>query len=222
MGPFKAIGSCYRNILNFSGRARRAEYWWFTLFLAIAGLAVQVAFLMAAMGFDLEGALRLDAAALKEMTAPAPELAPWALGIAVGSILFAWLPHLAVTVRRLHDTDRSGWFIFMPFVVAVLTMVGVVALGFGGGTAAMPLVLLLSAVPILAYLWFLVVLCLPGTNGRNRFGPDPVTGRKPREADHPAFAARLEPEEQEALAAQRRAEIKAYYRKNVLPGIQKA
>jgi uncharacterized membrane protein YhaH (DUF805 family) len=50
------------------------------------------------------------------------------------------LPSLAVTVRRLHDQDKSGWWIFITFV------------------------------PFIGGIWFLVLMCLAGTPGPNRFG----------------------------------------------------
>jgi len=53
------------------------------------------------------------------------------------------IPHLAVAVRRLHDQDRSGWL------------------------------LLLGLIPVLGWFALLVLYCLPGTQGSNRYGPDP-------------------------------------------------
>ena len=54
------------------------------------------------------------------------------------------IPHLAVMVRRLHDTDRSGWW------------------------------LLLGLLPLLGGLVLLIFFIIGGTRGPNRFGPDPV------------------------------------------------
>ena len=60
-------------------------------------------------------------------------------------VLALFLPALAVTVRRLHDTNRRGWWYFILFV------------------------------PFIGWIWFLVLLCLKETEGENRFGPDPLT-----------------------------------------------
>jgi len=60
------------------------------------------------------------------------------------------VPSVAVTVRRLHDRDMSGWW-----------YLGVIIVG------AIPFVGFLANIPIL------VLMALPGTLGSNRFGPDP-------------------------------------------------
>ena len=72
---------------------------------------------------------------------PLSILSEWASGVA-GLLLF--LPSLAVAVRRLHDTDRSGWWILLYFL------------------------------PLLGALVLLFFYVTRGTEGRNRFGPDPL------------------------------------------------
>ncbi|PWK59890.1 DUF805 domain-containing protein [Roseicyclus mahoneyensis] len=218
MGPISAVISCYINILNFSGRARRAEYWWFFLFLVLAGMAVQFGFI-AVLWRDPEFIEALqDPVRLNAWLKESDQMLTYTAYAAVAYIVFAWLPQLAVTVRRLHDTNRSGWFFFMPLGVAVLAGIagGIVAAAMGNA-AGLSLMLLILCLPVIASLWFLVVLCLPGTQGTNRFGPDPIKGRKRRTPDHPAFAQAIEPEERAAREAARRAEIAEYYRKNVAP-----
>ena len=79
---------------DFEGRASRSEYWYFVLFniLAYLGLAIVTVVLAGITGFDLLVAV--------------PTL-----------YLFGTLiPGLAVTARRLHDTDRSGWWQLLNFV----------------------------------------------------------------------------------------------------------
>jgi uncharacterized membrane protein YhaH (DUF805 family) len=216
MGPISAVVSCYVNIVNFSGRARRSEYWWFFLFLVLVGIGAQVALGISmlrnpAFAGALQDPVQMQAW-LKQndgflMTSGAGTIA---------YILLGWLPQLSVTVRRLHDTNRSGWFIFMPALVGICAVVASIFMGIGAGDDALPLLLLILSAPAIAYLWFFIVLCLPGTHGTNRFGPDPIKGRKRRAPDHPAFATSADPEERATLEALRRAEIKEYYRKNVL------
>jgi len=92
-----AVRTVFSKYATFSGRARRSEFWWFTLFAIIVYIVVGI----------------IDAAIKNAI-----------LGIIVGLALL--LPSLAVTVRRLHDTGRSGWWILIgliPFVGAIVLLV---------------------------------------------------------------------------------------------------
>jgi uncharacterized membrane protein YhaH (DUF805 family) len=106
---------CY---VDFSGRSRRAEYWWFNLFFVLMFIP----------------AVLIDTFVLDQETGPAQILLVIAL----------LLPGLAVTVRRFHDQDKSGWYILLSFLPFVGTFVQI---------------------------WFMT---RPGTPGRNRFGDDPL------------------------------------------------
>ena len=87
--------NCYTsNYANFKGRARRKEFWSFTLFYYIACAAALVGdFTLGTATDDGEGGIL------------------YALFV-LGSIC----PQLAVTVRRLHDVGRSGWFLLLSIV----------------------------------------------------------------------------------------------------------
>ena len=88
----------------FKGRARRKEYWFFALFNLIVSIVLTVVDYMTGS---------LD-----------PELG---VGLLSGIYSLAILiPSLAVTVRRLHDTDRTGWWVliaFIPFIGAIVLLV---------------------------------------------------------------------------------------------------
>ena len=102
MGFGEAVASCFRNYAKFSGRARRSEFWFFRLFisLVIVGLFLAMEVVFAATG-----------------PRPAPDPAVTFLGLALAIFWLAiFLPDLAVTVRRLHDTDRSGWWYLLLLV----------------------------------------------------------------------------------------------------------
>jgi uncharacterized membrane protein YhaH (DUF805 family) len=223
MGPLKAIASCYLNMFTFSGRARRAEYWWFALFLFLVGLGLQ-GWLVVRMMNDASFMAMIGTEGGAELWfRQNPDMLRTLGFVMLGYVLFAWLPQLAVTVRRLHDTDRSGWYIFMPLVIYLLSVgiaFAITILTAGYGT--MLALVLVTIAPLAASLWFLIVLCLPGTHGTNRFGPDPVPHRKRKPPAHPAFAQQLPDEDRAGLSAQRKAEISDYYRKHVLTSIQKA
>ena len=89
---------CLRNYSNFSGRARRKEYWYFVL--------VQMGLLFIAMVLD---SIIFDA-----------ETGLFYIVVVLG----LFLPSLAVTVRRLHDTSRSGWWFF----ISILPLIGSIIL----------------------------------------------------------------------------------------------
>ena len=88
----QAIASGFQNYVNFTGRAARSAFWFWTLFAVLASI---VSGLIDAMLFS--GA----------------SVSP--LNSLVGLALF--LPGLAVSVRRLHDLDRTGWWLLLLFTV---------------------------------------------------------------------------------------------------------
>lgn len=94
----QAIASGFQNYATFAGRAARSEYWYWTLFAILVGAVAAI----------------LDAAFFPDLDArPLHSLASLAL----------FLPGLAVSVRRLHDIDRTGWWMLI-----VLTVIGLILL----------------------------------------------------------------------------------------------
>lgn len=92
-----AIIKCFMLYAIFSGRAKRAEFWWFFLFCMIVGL----------MGSVIDAGLGLDAAIGGN-------------GVFTTLIQLAtFLPSIAVGSRRLHDTNRSGWWQLLWIVVFI-------------------------------------------------------------------------------------------------------
>jgi len=114
-----AIKVCFSKYATFSGRARRSEYWWFYLFLQLVQIPFGIifmilyfaAFLPVLQQADSQG--NIPETAFEEMNW-APLIAGIALLFAVSLALL--LPSLAVQVRRLHDTGRSGWWILLGLV----------------------------------------------------------------------------------------------------------
>ena len=99
MGPSDAVRSVLSNYTNFSGRASRSEYWWWIL--ALIGLQI-VIFVISLI---------------------TPEI-----GLLLSVVVFfgVIIPGLAVAVRRLHDTGRSGWWLlvaFIPLVGALILLI---------------------------------------------------------------------------------------------------
>lgn len=107
--------SCLKeHYADFNGRARRKEYWMFILFNMVASWVLTL----------LGGLIKC----------------PW-----IGYLysLAVLIPSLAVLVRRLHDTGRSGWWFFICFV------------------------------PIIGWIWLLVLMCLDSQPETNNWGDNP-------------------------------------------------
>ena len=117
---------------DFSGRSRRKEYWMFVLFIFLVSVALSVILTMLGMSAGDEGSLFGVGGAMLIVL----------LLFAVAVII----PSIAVTVRRFHDQDKSGWFYLLNFI------------------------------PYLGPIIVLVFMCLEGTKGPNRFGEDPKGG----------------------------------------------
>lgn len=103
-----------KNYAGFSGRARRKEYWMFALFNAI------IAVVLAVLGLAIESQI------------------PYMI-----YLLAVLVPSIAVVVRRLHDTGRSGWWI------------------------------LIGAVPLVGGIILLVFMCSEGAHEPNEYGANP-------------------------------------------------
>lgn len=92
-----AIKNGFRNYVTFSGRASRSEFWYWTLFTVLASIVAGI----------LDGALIESELGM--------------FGPLVSLLLM--LPSLAVAVRRLHDLDRTGWWVLIAF-----TLIGIILL----------------------------------------------------------------------------------------------
>lgn len=85
------------NYANFNGRARRKEYWMFTLFyiLLVLACAFALALLVATGPYSLTILVAI---------------------IFITVILAHVVPSIALSVRRLHDVGQSGWFLLLAFI----------------------------------------------------------------------------------------------------------
>jgi uncharacterized membrane protein YhaH (DUF805 family) len=98
MGFGEAISSVLGNYVTFSGRAPRSEYWYWALFILIISVI--------AMAIDL-------------MLFAESGYSPLGTLISLGLLL----PNISVAVRRLHDIDRTGWWVLIAF-----TIIGIILL----------------------------------------------------------------------------------------------
>ena len=94
-----SIQRCFQKYATFEGRASRSEYWWFVLFYQVA-ITILDKVEIAAMGTD-----------------------PSEVMLSGFFFLAVFIPSLAVAVRRLHDSGKSGWFILIPFYNIYLLIV---------------------------------------------------------------------------------------------------
>jgi len=147
----------FRRYADFSGRSRRKEFWMFQLLGVIVAVVIY-ALLLGGGGFAaLTGSAAVEGGELNEVS-----FGPlfW-VGVVLACIwiIAAFIPSLAVTVRRLHDRNMSGWYLLGFFAaVIVLSLIPVI-----GGLAVLALEIA-----------YVVVLALPGTPGPNKYGPDPL------------------------------------------------
>jgi len=104
-----ALRSFWKRYRDFRGRSRRSEYWFIQLFLVVTNIAVAIIDL-ALMGWDVDRFIANGGGGIVGLV--------W--------ILVTIVPALAVLVRRLHDTGKSGWWAlvgFLPLVGAVVLLV---------------------------------------------------------------------------------------------------
>ena len=178
--------------VDFQGRARRSEYWLWALFLFLLNSALTLV-----QTFSVGAA---GVASVGTANAAANPFAVLGLMSIVKVVVFLalLLPSIAVSVRRMHDIDRTGWWIIMPTTVFLLAFIAVIALDGGqfinemkalgsvaksgyvapGAGMAMAMAILrplLWAIllSLLAKLATFIFRVSPGTVGPNRFGPDP-------------------------------------------------
>lgn len=116
---------CWRQYADFSGRARRKEYWMFSLFnvLIVFVLAIVLPMLFGLLAVSLmqmQVNNDSDPSAIMLGIGYLPSIALALYGLAV------MVPSLAVSVRRLHDIGKSGWTILLgliPFVGGIILLV---------------------------------------------------------------------------------------------------
>lgn len=177
MTMIDAIRSCFNKYATFSGRARRSEYWYFYLFLTLAGwaigiIAMVILIFQAVSGSfgDIENSDNVLETALRIYTSPGMCIFYiWSLG--------TLLPQYAVLVRRLHDVGKSGWFyLFYLITIVILYLTGIGLIGYGIGceswsTTGIGALMLLAILGLSIYL--LVLLCTDSQRGPNKYGPNP-------------------------------------------------
>ena len=170
VGFGEAIKQGFRGYVGFRGRATRAEYWWWVLFVFLASLGFSIVdgIIRAATGGNIFGIFEFL------------------------FFLATFLPYLAVTARRLHDIGKTGWWLAiwyilpsLAWVIAVGLWIGAVASAVVPGLAppAFALAIIISIIAVFLSLgvivWSVIWLVQQGDPGPNRYGPDPRTWDSP-------------------------------------------
>jgi uncharacterized membrane protein YhaH (DUF805 family) len=146
-----------RRYFEFGGRSSRYEFWFFVLFMIIASIVASfIDGLMFGAGAESFGIL-------------SPIVS-----------LVHFIPSIAVSVRRLHDIDRTGWWILLAFapLVVIAVLLGLLMLSTEDlmtSRAGLGTSMVIGGLAYLAAAILLIVFyCTRGTPGPNRFGPEPV------------------------------------------------
>jgi len=99
MGFSDAVGTCWKKYGDFDGRAARSEFWWWALFVGVVQFVAAIVLTIVLIIFQNVGFLQ------------------WLSVLIFMVIVLAFiLPSIAVSVRRLHDRDLSGWWYLLVFV----------------------------------------------------------------------------------------------------------
>tara|TARA_Y100000768_G_C23835719_1_gene613624 strand:- start:380 stop:823 length:444 start_codon:yes stop_codon:yes gene_type:complete len=136
MNLLDAIKTCYKNYATFKGRASRSEFWYFWLFnYAIYAILIIIAWNISLKFF-------------------------WFLGL---FFLVNFIPYIAVTARRLHDVNKSGWFQILPLPFSILDRILERTSQDGLSTIS-------GLITTGLYIYLIVLWCTKGGEKNNRFG----------------------------------------------------
>jgi len=123
MSPIDWAKRPFQKYADFGGRAPRAEYWWFVLFVFIGEIIAML---------------------LDSIVGTGGIVGNYGIFVLL-FVLAVIIPHIAVGIRRLHDTDHSGWWLLIAFI------------------------------PLVGAIVLLVFFVTSGDSGDNRFGPNPYS-----------------------------------------------
>ena len=149
----EAVGSCFSNYACFSGRARRSEYWFFCLFQIIVSFCISIFSIVPHIG----------------------------ILFSVLNVIFAlvcFIPGLAVSVRRLHDTGHSGKILLLPAIGGIMICFAGYSMLSSWRRPGNGLIILLVIgiiFTIVTDIILLVLYCTGSDYDRNEYGPGPGT-----------------------------------------------
>ncbi len=118
-----------RNYAVFDGRARRKEFWMFVLFNIIIGIVISIIDNILGTTYKVDSFLGANTIKIGILNSI------YSLGLLI--------PSIAVSIRRLHDLGKSGWYYLLVFI------------------------------PLIGSIWLIILFATQGNSGENAFGPDP-------------------------------------------------
>ena len=125
----ESIKTCFKKYITIKGRAPRSEYWWFQAMFVPLFLFVVI----------MSEAENLESSS---------ELIIWFYLLCFVIVIISLIPVITVTIRRFHDTNKSGWYFLLGFI------------------------------PLVGSLIVTVMMIPEGTKGKNKYGPNPLIKRK--------------------------------------------
>ena len=146
----QAVKICvFKKPFNWKDRASRSEFWWFNLFAFLVEMAIGILSVIPILGIIVGF-----------------------LGFFVAIAL--WWLSLMVSIRRLHDKDKSGFFLLLPTGALLLILVmSMIVVATASETLAI-ITYITFILPFAASIYLLVLFVTRGTIGQNRFGQDPL------------------------------------------------
>jgi len=144
---------CLKQYADFSGRARRKEYWYFVLFASIISLVT----------YGLDWIFNTQIAY--------PYFNSGWFNI-IASVLLI-LPSFAVIVRRLHDVNKSAWFLVILYTLLGVYFFSAMRLIANDELANIIIFLVATIIYLVFGIWFIVLMCLDGVYGENKWGSNP-------------------------------------------------
>lgn len=153
---------CFRQYADFNSRARRSEFWWFSLINFIFAMVLMVCWIapIVKMGIDPG---EIDDMELVRATLGSPFLYLYLL-----YYIAVLIPSIAVTVRRLHDIGRSGFWYFLFLGGSLLGSIGSMFQETNTG-----LTILFYCASLAICIIFLVWMFTDSQYGENKWGPNP-------------------------------------------------
>ena len=141
-----SVKTCFKKILDIQGRASRSEYWWFVLFVALVPTIV--------MFFLFFVVVLLGGGNLAESNSFVILILLISFGPAVVALT-------TVSVRRLHDLNKSGWYVAIYYALDLIAILPVIS-----PTLSNILLWLSSGF----YIYLTVIFMFKGSNKKNKYG----------------------------------------------------